>query len=277
VGRLNKLSIVRRLLFGVKAQLLGDALLPDVMLIVKLCLKANFAVDTVKSICTFLIATLPKDYNRASEIPDDDRGLPKVIHNVKSVEPPSRNIFIRNLLLELLYDLMIERDTDYSQRFATMITNRWMLLFISSNLHPYTTVTALRILATLWQCQKPASVATKFKDVFVILSHTLSKASHIMQIYPPLFAILCGGEISNFPLDLCFSSDAFKHALKGIDLSRKRPACPDAAQVVMSLLKRTVTLTIKGPPEDGDNRGMNVHRILTCTVTDWKLTFDPFS
>ncbi|KAJ3211572.1 hypothetical protein HDU67_004427 [Dinochytrium kinnereticum] len=268
VRKLNRLGMTRKLLLMIQAQVITEDLLPDVIVLLKAFLKSSFSAEAVRSFCTFIMATLPKDgdkgnerlaagaawrsrsntySSRAANIAnikqlhiEAKKTVPKLITEPKSIEGKSRIVMLRNLLMEVLLDLINDPAGEYAIQFANIITSRWILLFFNKNLDVYTVVIATRILSRLCLTMNPAYSSSKFREGFLILGNDLMESAFVMDIFPSLFSILCGSDISPLPIGTDYELGNLLGIVKPADLTKKRNLSPDAMRIIALQIRRMV-------------------------------------
>ncbi|KAJ3101502.1 hypothetical protein HDU97_001317 [Phlyctochytrium planicorne] len=265
VRKLNRLGMTRKLLLLVHAQIITDDILPDILLLLKAFLRSNFSMDSVRSLCTFMMATLPRDGEKTSERMnaaawrsrsntfstraaniantnklhiEAKKTIPKLITDPKFCEGRGRSVVIRNMLLEVLLDLISDPSAEFANQFANIISSRWILLFFNKNLDVYSIVLATRILSRLCQTQNPAYSSSKFKEGFLIWGHELQPSAFIVDIFPSMYSILCGSDVSLISIGDQFNLADLLTMVKPTDLSKKRVLNPDALKTILQLIRR---------------------------------------
>ncbi|KAJ3413074.1 hypothetical protein HDV05_008528, partial [Chytridiales sp. JEL 0842] len=271
----TKIGMTRRLLFAIKSQLVKDDLLNDTLLLLRLLLKEQFIPESVRSICIFLVTTLPKQGVVES---NHAKVIYSTIDDLQAFDVHTREIFVRNKLLETFIEIFTDGTNDFGPRFVNMITSRWVLLFMSSRLDALTIVLATRLLAALWIHQDALSLGAKFKDGYQIMSYLLQDAAGINQIYPPLFAILSGANIQRFSLDAPFTSSAILEAVKVSDYAKKRITSAGALDIILRLLRKALENTtvsiIENQQEDMNNLNIIIQTVISSLTVMYSCSED---
>lgn len=255
-------GILKRLMVAVKDQVFLSDLIPKAFALMKVLLDSNFTGESIRSVCTFLVSTLPKGayhiyyYTKLfitislkdTEIKQKACGntnpfsdIPRIITNSKLEDTPSHTIHIRNGLLEMLFDILCGSSSNSKTKiFLSNITTRWIMLFFDRNIHPHTAVLASRILARLMYDQD-VMYTERMKEGFVVLSNLLCSYSHIHQIYHSLFAILCGVDVSLVSIDSKLDLPTLTSLFGPDSSSKKRSMCPDVLIVILRMLKQSMS------------------------------------
>lgn len=134
-----------------------------------------------------------------------------------------------------LHDILLapnrKQDLD---KFAKIITTKWMLLFLlDTHTHPFAAVLALRILVRVLQSQGPAFVAKfgNLTDGFSVMRVAIPHLWNFGQVQLALFALLHGKDIATLPLDAPFEATTFVSS----DIEGSKPA-PEAVRIVIACL-----------------------------------------
>ncbi|KAI8839278.1 hypothetical protein BC829DRAFT_447224 [Chytridium lagenaria] len=247
VRKLNRLGMAKKLLLLIQAQIITDDLLPDVIVLLKAFLKANFSVEAVRGAAW---RSRSNTYStRAANIANINkltiearRVIPKLIVDAKANEGKSRNVLLRNQLLEVLLDLINDSTGEYALQFANIITSRWILLFFNKNLDLYTVVLASRILSRLCLTQNPSYSPSKFREGFLILGSDLSESALIVDVYPSLFSILCGSDVNVMPLGSEYLLGNMLELVRPADLTKKRNFNPDLIRIIILMMRKIVEM-----------------------------------
>ncbi|KAM0788066.1 hypothetical protein ACM66B_001237 [Microbotryomycetes sp. NB124-2] len=249
--RLTKMHIVRKVLFALRTGLFDESLLEEVVDLLLELVRANFTTDTVRHIATFLTATLCRTI-RAPPLmtpatpgqgevdlgytEPDDKSVPAFIVDARTLETdvPTRASL---RVLAGLHDLLLETDSlGELQKFARIITNKWILLFLlDRRAPPLAAVYALRILVKLLQTQGSGYIAkfTNSMDGFAVLRGTLPHLWHCAQINLALFALLHDHDISVLSLGAAFDPATFMQSC-----AETSQMAPDVVRVLVACLGR---------------------------------------
>ncbi|KAK4047592.1 beige protein-like 1 [Microbotryomycetes sp. JL221] len=304
--RLTKMHIVRKLLFALRANLIDASLTNEMVDLLMELVKSNFTTDTVRHIATFLTATLCQtiqapplmtpatpgqgeiDLGYIDPVDNSDNSTgtrfildARLLKYSQQVKAPLR-------VLAGLHDFLLESDSlGELQKFARIITTKWILLFLlDRRAPPLAAVYAFRILVRLLQTQG-SNYVTKFTnsmDGFAVLRGTVPHLWYCAQIDLALFALLHDHDVSMLSLSSSFDKMTFMQSCSETstmaqDVVRIIVAClgrglkviekTEAAQAVNELDKdvsngRAETkedhgdsdaVTVNGPDEDDRNAG----------------------
>ncbi|KAJ3299646.1 hypothetical protein HK104_007865 [Borealophlyctis nickersoniae] len=244
---LTNMAIFKRFMLFLELRILSDELLPDFVNLMRVFFKSNFTSGTARTFCTFLMTTVrgePQDQKGHERLTIESTcGQSTIVLDAATVETGlSHNVMVRNILLEMLLSVLCDTspNLDYANQFGKFVTPRWILLFFSPNLHPYTVALASRIFARLWQHQDP-SYSAAFRDGFTVLADCLPMYCNVTQLYPPLLAVLSGLDVVNLPWDLKVDVPTLLAVFKPGETKGKRVICPDVTKVLYAMLKRLVT------------------------------------
>ncbi|KAI8930272.1 hypothetical protein BC831DRAFT_502404 [Entophlyctis helioformis] len=265
IQKLNKMvclrawsqAMIKRILLMLKLQIIPIDLVPDLVTHLKIFVRAGWSSDTVKSICTYLMYTLPKE-DDFSEVRDMTAKLkpsttkkpledaPLLITSAKQIENKSYSVRVRNIVLEMLFEILGDKHDgiNYATEFVRIISSRWIVLFSGPRLDCLTVTTSLRIFARLWMAHD-LSRPSKFKEGFLVLSRLLQPYSSVLQLYNPLLAILCGIDIETVPEDVEFEVSKLMAVMKPQGTKSRRNLSPDVMRVLMSLVTQSVRLLTK--------------------------------
>lgn len=190
-GKLARINIVKKFL-SILRRGVPERVLQYYMIALKGLLTNNFSTENIRNVSSFIIFMLHKKGHRRK-------------YSIKINGPDSQNLAqpdskqnVGLAILRMLEELLCEPSslaTELLDKFAYTITNRWSLLLLSL---PQTRISALRILARLLVTQGKSYI-TKFggkNDGFTICEALLEKSRE--DIWPILFAILLGRDISQF-------------------------------------------------------------------------------
>ncbi|KAL2918165.1 Beige protein-like 1 [Polyrhizophydium stewartii] len=253
IQKLNKMAMIKRMLLMLKSQIIPTDLLPEIINHLKIFLKAGWSTDTIKSVCSFLMSTLPKD-DDFSEVRDMTAKLktvggrrrledmPVLVPNAKAMQQQSYVVQMRNAILEMLFEVLSERSDSqgsFDTEFVRVVTSRWVVLFCGPRLDSYTVVLATRIFARLWIAHDISS-PSKFREGFMVMSRLLQPYYNALQLYPSLLAILCGIDVSSVPSDMSFDVSTLMAVMKPLGTKARRNISPDVMRVITSLLIQTV-------------------------------------
>lgn len=171
-------------------------------------------------------------------------------------------------IMQTLHDILLAPNRKQElDKFAQIITTKWMLLFLlDKHAHPFSAVLALRILVRILQTQGPAFVA-KFgnsTDGFSVMRVAIPHLWNFGQVQLALFALLHGRDIATLPLDAPFEAATFSSSsaevpsklapeavriiIACLGKGLKEVSTSEAAGVIAS--KAIPTVAISGPDED---------------------------
>ncbi|KAK4047538.1 beige protein-like 1 [Microbotryomycetes sp. JL201] len=249
--RLTKMHVVRKVLFALRTSLFDDSLLEEVVDLLLELARSNFTTDTVRHIATFLTATLCQTI-RAPPLmtpatpgqgevdlgytEPDDETIPSFIIDARDLKADAQSKASLRVLAGL-HDLLLEPDAFAElQKFARIITTKWILLFLlDRRAPPLAAVYALRILVRLLQTQGNGYIAkfTNSMDGFAVLRGTLPHLWHCAQIDLALFALLHDHDISVLSLAAAFDPATFMQSC-----TETSQMAPDVVRVIVACLGR---------------------------------------
>eukprot|EP00842_Homolaphlyctis_polyrhiza_P006791 jgi/Hompol1/7112/HPOL_000655-RA len=251
------MAMIKRLLLMLKSQIIPLELLPDLISHLKIFVKAGWSTETIKSVCTYLMYTLPKEED-FSEVRDLASKLkptatqksledaPVLVVSAKSLQHQSYHVQVRNSILEMLLDVLCEKseNSNYASDFVRAISSRWVVLFCGPRLDSYTVSLACRIFAKLWVSHDQNS-SSKFKESFLVISRLLQPYSNVLELYPSLLSVLCGIDVSGVPIDVQYEVSTLMAVMKPLGTKARRNISPDVMRVITSLMSQTVRLVNK--------------------------------
>ncbi|KAJ3336562.1 hypothetical protein HDU93_002592 [Gonapodya sp. JEL0774] len=271
VRRLSKLYLVKRLLMALRTDVFSPILLPQVVEVLRIMLQASFSPEAIRSIATFLMASLPRDITTSTDFPNtnalskresrqsrsvsagqrkgDSFGTPELVRDAKeellSVLSAGTAPFViqtRITLLEMLTNIICEPgNVDFATSFAQTITARWLLLFMDERLDNWTVVLATRMMAKIIGTQGPKFIE-RFRNTtqgFTIMAHLLDKHWNLVQVHHSLFAITFGVDVSDIPVSS--SNDLYTLlTFYRPDPRKSRSFCLDGLLCMTSILRTAV-------------------------------------
>ncbi|KAI8380254.1 hypothetical protein BD560DRAFT_323822 [Blakeslea trispora] len=138
----------------------------------------------------------------------------------------------------MLHDILCDKTSgfDYIHKFAVTITNKWPLLFFTSDLDPFTVVLAARIFSRLCVTQGPSYVQ-KFRvssEGFTILKTLWPSHWNLSQLQETAILMMVGVDIADFPLYDDFNINHLRRCLnENKDLTKA--AVPDIAPILVAM------------------------------------------
>ncbi|KAJ3119166.1 hypothetical protein HK098_005710, partial [Nowakowskiella sp. JEL0407] len=206
----NKMAGLKRWLFALKTRVFSDEHLPKVVKIVHTLVENLFVPDTIKTLCMYIVTTLDsenyvvqpyaKNRSKALSTPTESDKLPY-------------NVRIRNLLLEMLLEILLRDPLNVVPKFVSVVSSRWILLFLQADVNEMTAIIACKIFACLHTYHESAYSA-KFREGYLVMAHLLAHHYHVQDIYPSLLAVICGSDIRTLPatvtLDMRTLLEVFK-------------------------------------------------------------------
>ena len=226
-------------------QIIDQAVVPDLVQHMKILLKGNWNHDIIKTICTFLINTLPKPDNY-QEIKRDQHFFPRIStgESWKDRSVCSYTVYVRNVILSMLTEIIVEKENNayYGEDFVQAVTVRWIYLFLSPRLGSGTIVIAARLLYAVWiTIDYPGS---RFVEGFSILQQMLQSRFNVVALYHPLLAILCATVVNEDYWKATYNTEQLVETLKASKHFRKG-YCVDVIPAILGMVSNCVRSMLK--------------------------------
>ncbi|KAG1351442.1 hypothetical protein G6F62_002976 [Rhizopus arrhizus] len=196
-------------------------LVPHVVHALKAVMLSNWDTEGIRAVATFLASTVAQGstgisktsrarsdstYSTSSSITLDEEPLPSVdiIMDAREATKMTKNAQMCNIVLEMLHDILCDKSigSEYINRFASTITNKWPLLFFTSNTNPFTVLLAIRILARLCVSQGTTYI-NKFRSMsegLLVMRKLLPAYWNMPQLHETLVLIMMGIDVGDYPL-----------------------------------------------------------------------------
>ncbi|KAI9318572.1 hypothetical protein BX666DRAFT_1855381 [Dichotomocladium elegans] len=259
--RLQRFFIVKRMLLAFRMNIYSKSLAPHVINALKIVTLCSWNTESIRIIATFLASTVspgPSIYFLKQNHPDSQQRSATIgssnedsdeaygfVEDAKKRSQSSKTVQIRNVVLEMLHDILCYSDhKDLVNKFASTITNKWMLLFFEPNLHSLTVVLAARILARILIVQGQ-SYLTRFRQAsegFIILSRLLPNYWSLVQLHETLIILMMGLDVADYPL---YSSFDPKHLDQCLRTERPKLLVPDILPIIISMWKEAASLAFE--------------------------------
>lgn len=115
----------------------------------------------------------------------------------------NKTVHMCNIVMEMLHDILcLTNGQEYVHKFSVTITNKWPLLFFSSETDPFTVLLAFRILIRILYVEG-STYANKFgvaSEGYLIMMKLIYSHWNIIQLYETLFIFIMGLDISSYPI-----------------------------------------------------------------------------
>lgn len=172
-------------------------------------LRGSFEVDSLRSVWSFLLSTLPKYEEKTEEF------RWTLSSNLLPVSDATRTkLLMRNSILTVLLDLVTE-NTSFLGTFINAVSFRWVLLFCGPYVDPVTVYLALKILMLM---KLDINVAESLNESgYEVLSRSMAFYHDIIPIYILLLNMLFGKEESHLPQDYQFNTPTLLALFKPSD------------------------------------------------------------
>ncbi|RCI07112.1 hypothetical protein CU098_000831 [Rhizopus stolonifer] len=219
--RLSRIHLVKKLLLAFRMNIYAKELVSDVVHALKAVMLSNWDTEGIRAVATFLASTVAQGpasatrtlrarsdstYSNSSSSTLDEEAAASsdIIVDAREARRATKNAQMCNIVLEMLHDILCDKSIgpEYINRFANTITNKWPLLFFTSNTNPFTVLLASRILARLCVSQG-ANYINKFRSLsegFLIMRRLLPAYWNIPQIHETLVLIMMGIDVGDYPL-----------------------------------------------------------------------------
>ena len=157
--------------------------------------------------------------------------------NLSSTNENTRKIITRNMILEIIGNLMIKLD-NYSL-FYKVITPYWIFLFIDRDQNEKTITLALKILVLLLQGSKN-TFTQKFINSggFNILEEILPKFSNCTSVYYLLICLFVGKSPADLPVDISSLQLTYSDLFITFKVPEFKINCQEALNVLMAILRK---------------------------------------
>ncbi|RUS32592.1 hypothetical protein BC938DRAFT_475000 [Jimgerdemannia flammicorona] len=284
VKRLLKMHLVKKMLLALRVNVPPKELIPSFIAALRAATLANWSVETIRAIATFLASTMakPSAYRKhesshsrpplfrkrsstAIPLQTEDSApeakpnaadvVPVIVTDAKTTQTENapKHVVLCNMVMEMLHDILCDKaNSSLVSKFANTITNKWPLLFFSEDSNPYAVVLASRILAHLIASQGSMYIS-KFRvasEGFMVMRRLLPRYWYLTQLYGTLLAIMLGVDIVNIPLDANF--DLFtlltiykKENNKKENTSQQGLILPEIMPIILALVKEAINVVVQ--------------------------------
>jgi len=183
-------------------------------------------------------------------------------------DPNLYSVFARNKILESIYNIFNETQTDYNfnyaYEFSKSIEIQWFTYFINKNVSPVTVILIMKILAKLVQIQNYQYRIT-FRDTFKmykLMNANIPKFYRVYQIYHSLLALTLDTPISTIPMDATFDTITLKKLYKSsVQNSNSNTIYnPDSLVVFLRMVKEIILKCIDSASKNQDK--INIEQLL---------------
>lgn len=143
---------------------------------------------------------------------------------------------MRTVVFQMLHDILCDNDS-YVHKFATTITNKWLLLFLEKESDPLSIILAARVFAKLCSV-RGSSYVQNFRSAngFVILKRLLSEFWHMPQLHEILMLTMLGIDASKFPIYDVFDIKNIRDYLENDVRPDFKMIIPDLIPVILAML-----------------------------------------
>ncbi|GAA5893041.1 hypothetical protein JCM6882_006922 [Rhodosporidiobolus microsporus] len=225
--KLEKLRVVRKLVFAVRSSYFEQAVTDEVIDLVLVILRESFSSESVRYVATYLSAALAE--GQAHEPPS--------VFVLDASKPEHERYRAPLRLLRGLHDILLDPScADAVPKFAKHVQTKWTLLLLQDHrTPPFAAVLALRILVRLLQARDSASFArfANRDSGFAILRSALPHLWHLAPVHIALFSLLHGHDISTVPLSAPFETSLFASSANAAI-----PAAADLVRVIVATVGR---------------------------------------
>ncbi|XP_030628686.1 WD repeat- and FYVE domain-containing protein 4 [Chanos chanos] len=251
--------------------------------IIQCLLMEHFNTRDITSLGLFLVYTL------LPPTQTEDSTLMNIQSQALS-QTPAGMVWIRNQLLEMLSSLIISDSalpTNNQEEIFYMLGSDWFLLFMQGRNHPSTVLLALRLLThflsnqnilskfregvspgtLIEKMEEPSIITDQLKGAswsyecmsgvcpgFDVLQRLLVHHVKIPQIYSILAALLLGDTGFETPADQVDLDEVLQSIIDSSSNKKQVQLCPDAACVLLELVKFIINKPITGSEEDWEVR-----------------------
>jgi hypothetical protein len=236
-------------------EIIDVEVLPNYIEQFKILTKALWSNDTIKSIATYLINTLPKssDFNEIEPSTSCTNIEPINLNNLKKYHVRFRCAFL-NMLFEIIEENNESRK--YADEIINTLTPRWIFLFLAENLEENTIALGTRLLFLMYFNADTARI--KLKEFLVVLPKLISQRHCITGVYIPLWAMICGSTC-NLKVNLPYDADNIITILELENAPQcKAGPCLEIFRSIAQLLKSSFQEIIHRFSNQGELKGETI-------------------
>jgi len=266
--RLSRMRALRRLLEALKSENVSRSTMPAYSTALTALLPTATSAEMLRSMALFITYSLHKRsvtgrFGKAARSRGSSGAGSTAPTNSETANLSQFEIGVEILRL---YSNMLCKKGDLSmiRKFATTVTNRW-LLYLLSEASPEVIVLSMRILARLLVVHGDAYVR-KFKDKsggFTIIAHRLKRWWHLPALWPACFAILFDIDVAELELDRSFDLFSF------VDLFNSKKeygiVYPEMFEVITGMLQSGLKTMVSSKQHQ---RGLQVHAAPTANIPE---------
>ncbi|KAH6630350.1 hypothetical protein B0J18DRAFT_488148 [Chaetomium sp. MPI-SDFR-AT-0129] len=248
--RLLRMRIIKRLLDALKAETISQDILPHFMASFESLVKCNYNAEVHRSIALFItyafhtppgsLPRTPKPGSTSSRAATPGLGVfrrPTTELSPLSSAMGSRMLSKKELGIKILqmYSGLLCEEANLAniRKFAKTVTNKWLLYLLAEN-DPEIVVLGSKILARLLVTQ-PSGYTAKFASKtggFWIMAYRLRQWWDISTLWPILFSILFGYDVSRINFDKSFDFFSLLELF-----GNSKVVFPDLLPVITSMLQ----------------------------------------
>lgn len=126
----------------------------------------------------------------------------------------NRSVQMRTVVFQVLYDILGD-GLEYVQKFAPIITNKWLLLFFENDSDSLSVILAAKILSKLFFVQGPSYIQ-KFRssDGFLVLNKLLPAHWNMIHLHEIIFLTALGIDATEYSLQEDFDIKNVRRCLE---------------------------------------------------------------
>ena len=280
--RLSRMRVLKKLLIALKSETVSTEGISLYMTAFRSLLPSAISAEMHRSLALFVTYSVNKGKvaprsKRSTQ--GDARSGNSSASDYQTRGKPSMTLTKFEIGVEVLRfysDILCTReDTSIIKKFATTVTNKW-LLYLLSETSPEVVVLACRVLARLLVVHG-SSYVRKFKDKsggFTVLRHCLKRWWHLPALWPACLAIMFDFDIGRLDLDGSFDLFGLLDLVSA--KSDLKVVYPEAFEVIAGMLQnglKTIVHSKKRPasstlsPEVAESDSQSRQRLSTSTMT----------
>jgi hypothetical protein len=175
-----------------------------------------------------------------SDTPNDSaKELEKtqIVTDAKSQISNTKSVQMRTVVFQMLHDILCDEvnGSKYVNKFATTITNKWLLLFFERDSDPLSAVLAARIFAKIYSV-RGSSFIQSFKSAngFIVLKKLSPTYWNVTQLHEILLLTALGVDASIYPFYEDFNIKHLRDYLEDIHSDFKM-IVPDLIPVLFAM------------------------------------------
>lgn len=224
--------------------------IPDVMSLLSTFLHSNFTPESIRAVCTFVLTTFGPgscsfewrriDYKHKTALLDESELQIKARKpSCQGAESNDQQMRIRVHFLRMIYDMINEPLTQFSQLFLNSVTCRWFMVLFFPSLDTETVILASQILTKLLVCGESSAIP-RFKEAFAIIGRLAGEHCKVTHLAYAWMAMVCNVDLSLISSELLTMSEDCIHANFPLNLPRKQMLSMEGLQLLLTMVRQRV-------------------------------------